>query len=71
MPFAYSSSYCHSLRPIIVAYIFNMSSFTIEAFTLLGVGVFVICMRLVARVTAVGIKNLQLDDYLMVVAAVS
>lgn len=48
-----------------------MDSFTIEAFTLLGTGIFIIGLRLFARITAVGIKNLALDDYLMCLAAVS
>lgn len=48
-----------------------MDSFTVEAFTLLGTGIFIIGLRLFARITAVGIKNLALDDYLMCVAAVS
>lgn len=45
-------------------------SFTIEAFTLLGVGVAVIALRIVARATAVGFKHFQFDDYLMCAAAV-
>ncbi|EON70027.1 hypothetical protein W97_09293 [Coniosporium apollinis CBS 100218] len=47
-----------------------MDSFTVEAFTLLGTGIFIIGLRLFARITAVGIKNLALDDYLMCIAAV-
>ncbi|KAJ9660853.1 hypothetical protein H2201_006745 [Coniosporium apollinis] len=47
-----------------------MDSFTIEAFTLLGTGIFIIGLRLFARITAVGIKNLALDDYLMCLAAI-
>lgn len=46
-------------------------SFTTEAFSLLGVGIAVIALRIVARATAVGIKGFQFDDYLMCVAAVS
>ena len=46
-------------------------SFTTEAFTLLGVGIAVIALRIVARATAVGIRGFQFDDYLMCVAAVS
>jgi hypothetical protein len=45
-------------------------SFTTEAFTLLGVGIFVIALRSYARVTSVGFGGLQFDDYLMCVAAV-
>lgn len=45
-------------------------SFMTEAFTLLGMGVAVIALRIIARATAVGIKGLQFDDYLMCVAAV-
>lgn len=46
-------------------------SFTTEAFTLLGVGIAVIALRIFARANAVGIKAFQFDDYLMCVAAVS
>lgn len=45
-------------------------SFTTEAFTLLGVGILAIALRIVARATSVGIKGFQFDDYLMCVAAV-
>jgi hypothetical protein len=45
-------------------------SFTTEAFTLLGVGIAVIALRIVARAISVGIKRFQFDDYLMCVAAV-
>ncbi|KAJ4984890.1 hypothetical protein SVAN01_09584 [Stagonosporopsis vannaccii] len=45
-------------------------SFTTEAFTLLGVGIAVIALRVVARATAVGLKGFQFDDYLMCVAAI-
>lgn len=45
-------------------------SFTTEAFTLLGVGVAAIALRVVARATAVGLRGFQFDDYLMCVAAV-
>jgi hypothetical protein len=44
--------------------------FTTEAFSLLGVGIFVIALRSYARVTSVGFRGLQFDDYLMCVAAV-
>lgn len=47
-----------------------MGDFTTEAFTLLGVGIAVIALRIVARATAVGFKGFQFDDYLMCVAAV-
>ena len=46
------------------------TSFTTEAFTLLGVGIAVIALRIVARATAVGFRHFQFDDYLMCVAAV-
>lgn len=46
------------------------ASFTTEAFTLLGVGIAVIALRLVARAVAVGFKHFQFDDYLMCGAAV-
>lgn len=44
--------------------------FTTEAFTLLGVGIFVIALRSYSRITSVGFRGLQFDDYLMCVAAV-
>ncbi|KAL1641261.1 hypothetical protein SLS58_006163 [Diplodia intermedia] len=46
------------------------SSFTTEAFSLLGVGIVVIALRVIARTTSVGVTNLQFDDYLMCGAAV-
>lgn len=48
-----------------------MDSFTTEAFTLLGVGISIIGLRLYARITTVGFSRLQPDDGLMVLAAVS
>lgn len=45
-------------------------SFATEAFTLLGVGIAVIALRVVARATAVGFRRFQFDDYLMCFAAV-
>lgn len=45
--------------------------FTIEAFTLLGLAIVTIVIRVVARFLTVGVKNFQLDDYLMPVAGVS
>ncbi|KAK7426082.1 hypothetical protein QQZ08_007392 [Neonectria magnoliae] len=47
-----------------------MSNFTIEAFTLLGVGLAILGLRVYARIGAVGIRRLESDDYLMAVAAV-
>ncbi|KAK4225372.1 hypothetical protein QBC38DRAFT_511101 [Podospora fimiseda] len=47
-----------------------MSGFVTEVFALLGVGLFVIGLRLYVRISTVGIKRLQPDDYLMVLAAV-
>jgi hypothetical protein len=45
--------------------------FIIEAFTLLGVSLTVVFLRTYARATSVGIRRFQLDDYMMLVAAVS
>ena len=45
--------------------------FTIEAFTLLALAIVTIAVRVVARCLTVGVKNFQLDDYLMPVAGVS
>lgn len=44
--------------------------FTIESFTLLGVGILVTILRTYSRVRAVGFKRLQLDDYLVWLALV-
>jgi hypothetical protein len=46
------------------------NAFTTEAFTLLGVGVGIVALRLVARTKLVGLSGLQLDDYLMCFATV-
>lgn len=48
-----------------------MSDFTTEAFTLLAVGLVIIGARTYARCSQVGIRGLEADDYLMVLAAVS
>lgn len=48
-----------------------MDAFTTEAFTLLGVALGVISLRIAARTISVGVRGLQADDYLMVLAAVS
>ena len=45
--------------------------FTIEAFTLLGLAIVTIVVRVIARFLTVGFKNFQFDDYLMPVAGVS
>lgn len=45
-------------------------SFGTEAFTLLGLAVIIIGVRTGARLSMVGIRNFQLDDYLMPLAAV-
>jgi hypothetical protein len=47
-----------------------MEAFVTEAFTLLGVGLLCISLRTYARVSSVGFKGLQADDYLMWLAAV-
>lgn len=47
------------------------NSFTIEAFSLLGVGLTTISIRTYARCSTVGFRGLKPDDFLMLVAAVS
>lgn len=47
------------------------STFVTEAFTLLGVGLSVIGTRTILRYKQVGVRKLQADDYLMLMAAVS
>ncbi|KAK2003776.1 hypothetical protein LX36DRAFT_720764 [Colletotrichum falcatum] len=48
-----------------------MSAFVTEAFTLLGVAIGAISIRTYARISAVGVKHLQADDYLMLFVALS
>ncbi|KAF5516769.1 hypothetical protein CGCS363_v001848 [Colletotrichum siamense] len=43
--------------------------FATEAFALLGVGLGVIALRTYARISAVGVRHLQVDDYLMLLVA--
>jgi hypothetical protein len=45
--------------------------FIIEAFALLGVALMIIFLRTIARATSVGVRRFQVDDYMMLVAAVS
>lgn len=45
--------------------------FITEAFVLLAVALLMVFLRTVARATSVGIRRFQLDDYMMLVAAVS
>lgn len=47
-----------------------MEAFVTEAFTLLGVGLLFIGLRTYVRISTVGWKGLQADDYLMWFAAV-
>ncbi|KAH7036337.1 hypothetical protein B0J12DRAFT_581836, partial [Macrophomina phaseolina] len=42
----------------------------LEVFTMLGIGVLVIMLRTLTRINTVGARNLQLDDYLMLAAAI-
>lgn len=46
------------------------NEFVTEAFTLLSIAVVIIAVRTVARWTAAGPRNFQLDDYLILLAAV-
>jgi len=48
-----------------------MDAFVKEAFSLLGIGLFVIGLRLYVRISSAGLKKLYVDDYLMIVATVS
>lgn len=45
--------------------------FIAEAFSLLGISLGIILLRMISRVSLVGTRELQLDDYLMVLAGVS
>lgn len=44
--------------------------FEIEVFTLFGIGILIIALRTYARILSVGIRKLQVDDYLVWFAAV-
>lgn len=46
-------------------------NFIAEAFSLLGISLGIILLRMVSRISLVGTRKLQLDDYLMVLAGVS
>ncbi|KAL2259763.1 hypothetical protein VTK26DRAFT_6451 [Humicola hyalothermophila] len=48
-----------------------MEEFVKEAFTLLGVGLGIIGLRLYARISSTGFKGFHPDDYLMVIAGVA
>ncbi|KAK4201659.1 hypothetical protein QBC40DRAFT_197698 [Triangularia verruculosa] len=47
-----------------------MAGEEIEAFTLLALGMVIIALRIVVRWRSVGLANLQLDDYFMVLAGI-
>ncbi|KAI9879363.1 MAG: hypothetical protein M1830_008751 [Pleopsidium flavum] len=47
-----------------------MGDFITEAFTLLAVAIVIIGLRTYARATSAGIRNFEIDDYFMLVAAV-
>ena len=44
--------------------------FSVEAFTLLSLAIVVIAIRTAARVSMVGVRHFQLDDYFMLLAGV-
>jgi hypothetical protein len=46
------------------------TSFSKEAFILLSIGILVICLRTYARIRQAGIRNLEADDYLMLLVIV-
>lgn len=48
-----------------------MGDFNTEAFTLLGVAIVIIALRITARWIMVGPKSFKADDYLMLLACVS
>lgn len=59
-----------SLSLLFPLFLVKMASFTTEAFSELAVGLTIIGVRTGVRLNLVGIKGFQLDDYLMLVAAV-
>lgn len=46
-------------------------NFVAEYFSLLGISLVVISLRIVSRILSLGLRRLQLDDYLMLFAGVS
>ncbi|CEI63268.1 hypothetical protein FVEN_g194 [Fusarium venenatum] len=48
----------------------SADSFVAEAFTLLAIGILIILLRTYARVRQVGLRNLEVDDYLMLLVIV-
>jgi hypothetical protein len=46
------------------------TSFSKEAFILLSIGMLVICLRTYARIRQVGVRNLEADDYLMLLVII-
>lgn len=45
-------------------------NFVAEFFSLLGISLVVISLRIASRISSLGLRRLQLDDYLMVLAGV-
>ena len=62
--FSFVSSFARSQRSA-------MGTFDAEVFVLLAIGLVVISLRTYARLISVGLRRLQTDDYLMLLAAVS
>jgi len=48
----------------------QFDAFAKEAFSLLGVGLFLVGLRLYVRFSLGGLKRFRADDYLMIAAAV-
>lgn len=59
-----------AVRAEIAAQMAAVEKFNVEAFTLLAIAIVVTGLRTYARVTAVGWRRLQADDYLVLVGAV-
>jgi hypothetical protein len=48
----------------------GQTSFVAEAFTLLSIGILIVLLRTYARVRQVGVRNLEADDYLMLLVII-
>lgn len=63
-PLPYPTLHCTST-------VYAMNPRAVEAFVMMALGIMVVALRLHVRISTVGWKKLQPDDYLMVLAAVT
>lgn len=55
---------------LVLAAMTSHTTFAVEAFTLLSIGIVIIFLRTYARLRQVGIQNFEADDYLMLLAII-